>query len=164
MSIKGQVVSVNISKEKGTIKKPAPQIELNNNGILADAHAGPWHRQISLLSQEDIERFSKESGRRIAPGEFAENITISGIDLGNAAVLDSFRIADTQLQVSQIGKECHGDNCAIFREIGKCVMPHKGIFCRVVAGGTIKAGDCTEHIPRPFGILIITLSDRAFAG
>jgi len=158
------VISVNVSKEKGTIKQPVPQISLDYNGISGDAHAGPWHRQVSLLGQEDIDFFANEIKRKISPGEFAENITVSGIDLGKVAILDRFRIGQVELEVTQIGKHCHGDNCAIYREVGKCVMPKKGLFCRVINEGKIKPDDCVEYIPKPLEILIITLSDRAFAG
>ncbi|NIA16934.1 MAG: MOSC domain-containing protein [Planctomycetes bacterium] len=164
MSDNGIVISVNISKEKGTIKQPVSQISLDCNGIAGDAHAGQWHRQVSLLGQEDIDFFVKEIKREISPGEFAENITVSGIDLGKVAILDRFRIGQVELEVTQIGKHCHGDNCAIYREVGKCVMPKKGLFCRVINNGRIKAGDRIEHIPRPLRIFVITLSDRASAG
>ncbi|MHC4636486.1 MAG: molybdenum cofactor synthesis domain-containing protein [Planctomycetota bacterium] len=164
MSNKGRVISVNISEEKGTVKKAVPQISIDHCGVVGDAHAGPWHRQVSLLAQEDIDFFVKEMGRQIAPGEFAENISLSGIDLGKAAILDRFRIGQVELQVTQIGKECHGDGCAIYREIGKCVMPKKGLFCRVINGGNVEAGDSVEYIPKLLRILIITLSDRAYAG
>jgi molybdopterin adenylyltransferase len=160
----GIVISVNISKEKGTIKQPVTEIQIDKNGIVDDAHAGPWHRQISLLGQEDIDFFGKEIKREIRPGEFAENITVSGIDLGKVAILDRFRIGQVELEVTQIGKKCHGDNCAIYREVGKCVMPKKGLFCRVINNGQIKAGDRIEYIPRPLQIAVIILSDRAFAG
>ena len=129
MSNKGKVISVNISEEKGTIKHSVPEMQIDKNGVVNDAHSGPWHRQVSLLSQEDIDCFSKEMSREIKQGEFAENITVSGINLGNAAVLDKFRIGQVELEVTQIGKECHGDSCAIYREVGKCVMPKKGLFC-----------------------------------
>ena len=163
MSNKGSVISVNISTEKGTIKHPVPEIIIDKNGIVNDAHSGPWHRQVSLLAREDIDCFSKEMGREIAPGEFAENITMAGVDLNQAAILDRFRIAEVELEVTQIGKECHGNTCAIYREVGKCVMPKKGIFCRVVKPGKIKTGDSIEYFPKPLNVLIVTLSDRAFA-
>lgn len=164
MSNKGSVVSVNISEEKGTVKVPVAEIVIDDKGIVGDAHAGSWHRQVSLLAAEDIEVFSKEADRKISPGEFAENITVSGIDLGRVAVLDRFIIGDVELEVTQIGKKCHGDGCAIFREIGQCVMPKRGLFCRVISGGTIKSGDRVEFIERPFAVRVLTLSDRAFAG
>ena len=164
MSNKGKVISVNISEEKGTIKKPVPEILIDKNGVVSDAHAGSWHRQVSLLSQDDIDCFSKEIGREIAPGEFAENITISGIDLNRVAVLDRFRISDVELEVTQIGKECHGDSCAIFQQVGKCVMPKKGLFCRVVKTGKIKTDDTVEYFLKQLRFLVITLSDRAYEG
>jgi molybdenum cofactor synthesis domain-containing protein len=164
MSENGRVISVNISEQKGTIKQPVSQISLDCNGIVGDAHAGPWHRQVSLLGQEDIDFFVKEIKREISSGEFAENITVSGIDLGKVAILDRFRIGQVELEVTQIGKYCHGDNCAIYREVGKCVMPKKGLFCRVINNGQIKADDRVEYIPRPLQIFVVTLSDRASAG
>jgi len=162
MSIK--VVSVNISEEKGTIKKPAESITLNEKGILEDAHAGSWHRQVSLLAQESVDRFAAEAGREIAAGEFAENITTSGIDLMTVNLLDRFTAGGAELEVTQIGKKCHGDGCAIFREIGKCVMPKEGIFCRVIQGGTIRPNDEMGYIPVPLRMKVITLSDRASRG
>jgi molybdenum cofactor synthesis domain-containing protein len=164
MSDNGVVVSVNISEEKGTIKKAVSQITLDHHGIIGDAHAGPWHRQVSLLAREDIDFFVKEIKREIKPGEFAENITLGGVDLDKVAILDRFRIGQVELEVTQIGKECHGDNCAIFREVGKCVMPKKGLFSRVINDGQIKADDSVEYIARPLQVLIITLSDRASRG
>ena len=164
MSNKGSVISVNISEQKGTIKQSVAEILIDKHGVVNDAHAGPWRRQVSLLSQEDIELFAKTIGRQIAPGEFAENITIAGIDLNQAAVLDRFRIDEVELQVTQIGKKCHGDACAIYQQVGKCVMPKKGLFCRVVNPGKIKAGDSIEYFPKHLRFLIVTLSDRAFAG
>jgi molybdopterin adenylyltransferase len=164
MSNNGKVISVNISEEKGTIKKPVKEILVDKNGIVNDAHCGQWHRQVSLLSQDDIDCFCKEVGREIAPGEFAENITIAGIDLNQAAVLDRFRINEVELEVTQIGKECHGESCAIYLQVGKCVMPKKGLFCRVIRPGKIKPEDTVEYFQKQLKVLIITLSDRAFEG
>lgn len=164
MSESGKVVSVNVSLEKGTIKLPVEEIFVDDRGIVDDAHAGPWHRQVSLLAKEDIDKFSSEMGRSISFGEFAENITVEGVELGKVCVLDTIRIGEVVLEVSQIGKKCHGDGCAIFREIGKCVMPKQGIFCRVVTGGKIVAGDAVEVEARAFRVLVVTLSDRAFSG
>jgi len=164
MSDSGRVVSVNVSEQKGTIKHPTDQITIGPSGVVDDAHAGLWHRQVSLLSQERIEAFVTTAGRRIEPGEFAENITVADLDLTRAAVLDRFTIGQVELEVSQIGKECHGDQCAIFREVGKCLMPSEGLFARVIQGGTVRAGHKIELTERPLRILIITLSDRAAAG
>ena len=159
-----KIVSVNISKEKGTVKKPVGKAVIYEKGIVDDAHAGSWHRQITLLSQERIDEFSKEIGRQVKPGEFAENITTKGIDLTKVTILDRFKIGKVELEVTQIGKECHGSTCAIFREIGKCVMPHEGIFCRVLNGGTIQKGDELEYYPHSLRIAVITVSDRASKG
>ena len=164
MSNNGKVISVNISEEKGTIKKPVKEILVDKNGIVNDAHSGRLYRQVSLLSQDDIDCFGKEVGREISPGEFAENITIAGIDLNQAAVLDRFRINEVELEVTQIGKECHGDTCAIYQQVGKCVMPKKGFFCRVIRPGKIKPEDTVEYFQKQLRFLIITLSDRAFEG
>ncbi|MCK5564195.1 MAG: molybdenum cofactor synthesis protein [Planctomycetes bacterium] len=164
MSDKGEVVSVNISTEKGAIKTPVDSVRLDANGIVGDAHAGPWHRQVTLLAAEDIEAFSKSNNREIKVGEFAENITTKGIDLSNVGVLDEFQIGGVRMQVTQIGKKCHGGGCAVFQQIGKCVMPDKGIFCKVLQGGAIRPSETIEFIPYSLNILIITLSDRAFAG
>ena len=164
MSRNLEVVSVNVSQRKGTIKTPVERITVDADGVRGDAHAGAWHRQVSLLSQESIERFSEQMGRVILPGEFAENITIRGLDTREVAVLDCFRFDAVELEVTQIGKECHGPQCAIFQEVGRCVMPAEGIFTRVVRGGVMAAGDRGEYMPRPLRFLVLTLSDRAAAG
>jgi len=160
------VVSLNISEEKGTIKTPRENIVVNELGILGDAHSGRWHRQVSMLAQEDIDNFSllDANKRQFLPGEFAENITTRGIDFKKVSLLDRFRIGEVELELSQIGKMCHGDGCAIFVEVGKCVMPKSGIFTRVIKGGEIHQGDKIEYLPRPLKIKVITLSDRASAG
>jgi len=159
-----KIVSVNISEKKGTIKVPAEQIELCETGVRGDAHAGAWHRMVSLLAIESVEKFEHKANRKIAYGEFAENITTQGVPLYETHPLDRFEGSGIELEVTQIGKECHGDNCAIFREVGNCVMPKEGIFARVIKGGTLKAGDTMAYKPRVHKIHIITLSDRAFAG
>lgn len=160
----GQVVSVNISSEKGTIKKPVPEIKITDTGIEGDAHAGAWHRQISLLAQENIERFAAAANRTFSCGEFAENITTQGIDLLATAVFDRITIGEVELEVTQHGKKCHGDGCAIYREVGQCVMPKEGLFCRVLQGGVIKPGDRITHQPHYLDCLVLTLSDRAHQG
>ncbi|HLN52889.1 MAG TPA: molybdenum cofactor synthesis domain-containing protein [Lentimicrobium sp.] len=158
------VVSVNISEQKGTIKIPVKQIELTETGVRGDAHSGKWHRQVSLLGTESFEKFEGKAGRKLAFGEFAENITTTGIILYQTRPLDRFIIGDTELEVTQIGKSCHGDGCAIYREVGNCVMPKEGIFCRVIKQGIVKAGDKVEYLPRTFKIKVVTLSDRAYNG
>ena len=164
MSRELELISVNLSQSKGTIKRPVERITIDLSGVVGDAHAGPWQRQVSLLSQDGIERFSEKLGRRIMPGEFAENLTVAGLDFAAVAVLDRFRFGGVELEVTQIGKQCHGRGCTIFQEIGQCVMPAEGIFTRVVSGGELAAGDLGEHMPRPLSFLILTLSDRAAAG
>ncbi len=164
MSKNAEVVSVNISAEKGTVKRPVPEIRLDERGIIGDAHAGAWHRQVSLLSQDSIDRFAAEVAIQLSPGDFGENIALRGIDLTTVAVLDRLNIGEVELEVTQIGKECHGDTCAIYRQVGTCIMPTEGLFCRVVQGGTIQPGDAVRYLPRPLKFRIITLSDRAFAG
>lgn len=160
------IVSLNISEEKGTIKTPRESVEINKLGIVDDAHSGSWHRQVSMLAQEDIDNFSllDAEGRKFLPGEFAENITTHGIDFKKVAILDRFKIGEVELELTQIGKKCHGDGCAIYVEVGKCVMPKSGIFTRVIRGGVIKKNDKIEYQPRPLRIKIITLSDRSFSG
>lgn len=159
-----EVTSVNISEKKGTIKLPVDSIELTEIGIPNDAHAGDWHRQVSMLSEESIETSSKDAMRKVVPGEFAENITTRGIVLHKTAPLDKFISGDLELMVTQIGKKCHGDGCAIFQEIGNCVMPKEGIFVKVIKGGSLAAARSFEYHPRILKILVVTLSDRASKG
>ncbi|WP_421918922.1 molybdenum cofactor synthesis domain-containing protein [Marinifilum sp.] len=158
------VLSVNISEQKGTIKKPVESIQLRSIGVVGDAHTGNWHRQVSLLAKESIDIFSAAAKREISFGEFAENITTEGIILYQTAPLDKFTFGDLELEVTQIGKTCHGDNCNIFKELGNCVMPKEGIFCRVIKDGDLKAGDILMYHPRVIKTMIITLSDRASKG
>ena len=162
--MKINVVSVNISEKKGTIKVPVEHIELTPNGVQGDAHAGKWHRQVSLLGTESFRKFEKIAGRPLKYGEFAENITTEGIILYETHPLDRFTIGNALLEVTQIGKKCHGDSCAIYREVGNCVMPKEGIFCRVLKPGIVKAGDEMTYQPKVFRIKVITLSDRAASG
>ncbi len=159
-----KVISVNVSKEKGTVKTPVSQIELTDNGVLGDAHSGPWHRQVSLLGQESFDRFSQQAGRQLVFGEFAENITTQGLELVNTLPLDRLSGANIELEITQIGKECHESACAIFKEVGNCVMPKEGIFARVIRPGILKPGDELRYQPKIFRIKIITLSDRASRG
>jgi len=158
------VKSVNISLEKGTIKVSTPKILLDSNGVKGDAHAGSWHRQVSLLGTESIEKFAAQAKREISYGEFAENITTQGELLYKMNPLDILSNKTISLEITQIGKKCHGDNCAIFRDVGNCVMPKEGIFARVLKGGSMKASDTLEYHPKVFSVAIITLSDRASKG
>ncbi len=158
------VKSLNISEKKGTIKTPRKEIILNKLGIEGDAHAGKWHRQVSLLAEESIHSFESELGRKINFGEFAENITTFGFQVHKTKPFDRFKTSEVELEVTQIGKKCHGTNCEIFQQTGKCVMPTEGIFCRVIKGGKLKENDVLEYVPKNFRIKVITLSDRAFEG
>lgn len=133
---KFKILSINISNKKGERKTPVPEAVLRDNfGIEGDAHAGDWHRQVSLLAQEDIEEMIKK-GAKVTYGDFAENITTQGIDLANLPIGTILNVGEAVLEVTQIGKECH-EHCAIFRQVGDCVMPRKGIFIRVIKGGKI---------------------------
>jgi molybdenum cofactor synthesis domain-containing protein len=158
------IKSINISERKGTVKTPIPRAEVYKHGLKEDAHSGDWHRMISLLGQPSVERFEKQMDRTIGPGEFGENLTIKGLDLNEVAVLDRFTIGEVELEITQIGKTCHGDDCAIFKEVGKCVMPQEGLFARVIRGGTIEAGQQMEYHPRDFVVRVVTVSDRVSAG
>lgn len=162
--MKIKILSVNTSEKKGTVKKPVESIDLTEIGVVGDAHSGKWHRQVSLLAAESIARFSQEAGRTIKHGEFAENITTNGLLLHECRPLDRFRNNTVELEVTQIGKKCHGDNCSIFREVGNCVMPKEGIFAHVIRNGELRPGDELEYLPKILNIQVITLSDRASAG
>ena len=139
-----KVISVNISEKKGTLKKPVAEIHLKlRHGIVGDAHAGDWHRQISLLAEESVDTMRALSPIPLSSGVFAENINTVGIDLKHLPVGTRLRIGETEVEVTQIGKECHND-CAIKKAVGKCVMPTEGIFAIVVKEGTVRAGDEIE--------------------
>ena len=145
---KVKVLSVNISEKKGTVKKPVSEVFLSKKGVLQDAHSGSWHRQISLLGSESIQKFEHKAKRKIEFGEFAENITTEGIELYKTHPLDILKNDNIVLEITQIGKECHGDSCSIFREVGNCVMPKEGIFCKIIKGGIIKKGQSIEVIEK----------------
>ncbi len=135
-----EVIAVCISENKGERKTPVASVELReNHGIVGDAHAGEWHRQVSLLAAESIEKMRK-MGLDVDSGDFAENITTEGIDLPALPVGTRLTVGETLLEVTQIGKECH-TRCAIYHQAGDCVMPKEGIFARVITGGVVKPGD-----------------------
>jgi len=134
------VLAVCISENKGERKKPVATVELReNHGIVGDGHAGDWHRQVSLLAQESIDKM-RAMGLDVNAGDFAENITTSGINLVSLPIGARLQIGDVLLEVTQIGKECH-TRCAIYYQAGDCVMPKEGIFAKVITGGVVKAGD-----------------------
>lgn len=135
-----KVVSVNISEKKGTRKHPLPEIELKlHHGIVGDAHAGDWHRQISLLAEESADTM-RALGASLDSGDFAENINTVGLELKTLPIGTRLQIGQTVVEVTQIGKECHND-CEIKRLTGKCVMPTEGIFAVVVTEGIVRPGD-----------------------
>ena len=140
-----RVTSVNISEKKGTVKHEVPEIQLRlRHGIVGDAHAGDWHRQISMLAEESIDKM-REKLPQLKPGAFAENINTVGIDLKSLPVGTRLRIGETEVEVTQIGKECHND-CAIKKATGQCVMPTEGIFVIVIKEGVVRAGDAVSII------------------
>ena len=139
------VVAVCTSQNKGERKTPVAQVNvLRNHGIVDDAHAGDWHRQISLLAQESIEKMQR-LGLDVKAGDFAENITTTGINLPVLPLGTRLKVGETILEVTQIGKECH-TRCAIFYQAGDCVMPKEGIFTKVIEEGAIRPGDTIEII------------------
>ncbi|TNF42630.1 MAG: MOSC domain-containing protein [Bacteroidetes bacterium] len=158
------IKSLNISEKKGTIKIPQKEIMLTALGVEGDAHTGKWHRQVSLLAEESILSFENELGRKIGFGEFAENITTSGFAIHKTKPFDRFTSENAELEVTQIGKKCHGANCEIFQQTGNCVMPKEGIFCRVIKPGKLTEKEILTYIPKVFRIKVITLSDRASEG
>ena len=139
-----QVTAVNISEKKGVRKHEVPYIDVKcHHGIVGDAHAGDWHRQISLLAEESVDTMRAVCPIPLDAGVFAENINTEGLDLKNLPVGTHLKIGETEVEVTQIGKECHSD-CAIKKAVGKCVMPTEGIFAVVVKEGTVRAGDEIE--------------------
>jgi len=161
--MKIQIKSLNISEKKGTKKTPQQSIELNETGVKGDAHAGLWHRQVSLLGVESYHKTEEASGTKLKHGDFAENITTEGMALHHTKIFDRFIGEGIELEVTQIGKKCH-NGCEIKELTGDCVMPKEGIFCRVIKGGHLKPGDKLIYKPREIKAHIITLSDRAFDG
>ena len=138
------ITAVNISKKKGIRKHAVPYIDLRlRHGIVGDAHAGDWHRQISLLAEESVDTMRSLCPIPLDAGVFAENINTRGIDLKHLPVGTHLRVGETELEVTQIGKQCHND-CEIKRTAGKCVMPTEGIFAIVVKEGRVQAGDEIE--------------------
>ena len=144
--MEGKVVSVNLSEKKGTPKKQIDVgVLIKDFGLEGDAHAGKWHRQVSLLGVESIEKAKRGPTHGLCHGVFAENITTEGIMLYTLPVGTQLAIGDCLLEISQIGKECH-EGCAISKLVGQCVMPREGVFARVLRGGTVQAGDSIRVI------------------
>jgi len=142
--INQQIVAVCTSKAKGERKTDVGQAELQEGfGLVGDAHGGDWHRQISLLAIESIDKM-RAAGLDVGPGDFAENLTTQGVNLYTLPVGTRLRVGDSVLlEMTQIGKECH-DRCAIYHQAGDCVMPREGVFATVIKGGPVKTGDSLE--------------------
>jgi len=143
-AIKGRIKAISISRTKGTQKVNVPEAELRaGHGMVGDAHAGDWHRQLSLLDIESIETM-RAGGANVSPGDFAENITTEGIDLAALKLGQTLRLGtNVEIKITQFGKKCHG-RCIIYEQIGDCIMPRQGIFASVSRGGSIRTGDIIE--------------------
>lgn len=144
VTTKGRIKAISVSQKRGTQKTNVPEAELKTEfGIVGDAHAASWHRQISLLANESIEKMIAK-GAKVSPGNFAENITTEGIDLLSLSIGSKLKAGgNVELEISQFGKECHS-RCAIFEQVGDCVMPREGVFAKVTKGGLVKVGDVIE--------------------
>ncbi len=164
-----KIESICISEDKGQRKRPvATATFVAGHGIQGDAHAAAWHRQISLLAAEDIQQVRRDKLPDLAPGDFAENVILSGIDLESLGLGSRLRLGlDVDISITQIGKACHSP-CQIQRLTGDCIMPRRGLFARVQIGGTASAGDTVEilrRVPRrSFQVVVLTISDRCSRG
>ena len=151
---RGAVVSVNVAAAKGMRKEPRAEIRLvADHGVEGDGHAGPWHRQVSLLARESIATM-RAKGLDVGPGDFAENVTTEGLAVAELPVGTRLRLGGCLVELTQIGKVCH-DRCAIYRAAGDCVMPREGVFARVLAGGPLRAGD---------EVVVVAIGEGAGAG
>ncbi|PLX65863.1 MAG: molybdenum cofactor biosynthesis protein [Denitrovibrio sp.] len=159
-----KIQSLNVSETKGVRKTPVDKIELVNDfGIKDDAHAGKWHRQVSLLAVESIKKMA-DQGLDVKSGDFAENITTEGINLVDCNLGDIITVNGIELVISQLGKTCH-QRCAIFYQAGDCVMPREGIFAVVSGNGEIKTGDDVKYAKKDgFSVAVITMSDKGSKG
>lgn len=141
----GKVTAICMSEKRGTQKVNINEaLFIEDFGIENDAHAGKWHRQVSLISYEQIEDFKKR-GAQVQPGAFGENVIVQGIDFKNLPVGTRFKCNEVELEMTQIGKKCHS-HCQIFHQVGDCIMPREGVFAKVLHGGKIKVGDEMEVI------------------
>ena len=163
----GTVLAVCTSAKKGVQKRDVHSAHFTPEwGIDGDAHAGKWHRQVSLLSADKIEAF-RAKGAEVVYGDFGENLVVSGFDFRSLPVGTVLRCGEVLLEMTQIGKECHS-HCAIYKTMGDCIMPREGVFARVLEGGTITVGDEMSIVertsPLPYQAAVITLSDKGAAG
>jgi len=167
--VNGRVEAICVSQEKGTAKRPVEQATfVVDYGIQGDAHAGEWHREVSLLSAEEVAEWRKQAPD-LGPGDFAENVLVSGIDLGSLGLGTCLRLGkEAEVVITQIGKECHGHRCTVFERLGECLMPRRGLFARVTSGGTVRPGD-TVTVEAQIGrencqAVVLTVSDRCARG
>ncbi len=163
----GKILAICISEKRGTQKKEVDSAVLKPDwGIVGDAHAGNWHRQVSLLSVEKIEAF-RAKGAKVDFGAFGENLIVEGFDLRQIPVGTKIQAGEAVLELTQIGKECHS-HCQIYHTMGDCIMPREGVFAKVIKGGAISPGTEVTLLPleeeRPFTAAVITLSDKGAAG
>ena len=143
--MEGIIKAVCISEKRGTVKKNINEVNvIKDFGLEGDAHAGKWHRQVSLLSYDKIQEF-RARGAEVEDGAFGENLVVEGFDFANLPVGTRFRCNDVVLEMTQIGKECHS-HCEIFKRMGECIMPREGVFAVVLRGGTIQKGDTIELV------------------
>ncbi|MBR1471234.1 MAG: MOSC domain-containing protein [Lachnospiraceae bacterium] len=160
----GIVRAVCISEQKGTAKKNVGSARLIENwGLENDAHAGKWHRQVSLLSFEEVEKF-RARGAKVEDGAFGENLLVEGYDLKTLPVGTVFRCGEVVLELTQIGKKCHSE-CEIYKMVGDCIMPREGVFAVVLRGGTVQTGDTLEVVaPNGYTAAVLTASDKGSRG
>ncbi len=163
----GKVTAVCLSEKRGTQKHNVEEAYLvAGHGLRGDAHAGNWHRQVSLLSAEKIEDFNRK-GAELLPGAFGENLVVEGLDFRSMPVGTLLQCGDALLEITQIGKDCH-DHCAIYQKTGECIMPREGLFARVLKSGTVRSGDNVSvqarSAPRPCQAAVITPRDRCAPG
>jgi len=140
------IKQINISTERGTAKFPVKFAKISEQGIVGDAHAGDWHRQITMLAEESVIKFEKKTGRKTKSGEFATNILISGMDTAEVKVGDRFVLNNAEVEVTQIGKEPHFYDSPVLKETGWNIMFDEGLFAKVIRTGDIKIGDEVKYI------------------
>ncbi len=157
-----EIISVNLSKERGVMKNPIDSIILNNEGVEGDGHAGKWHKQVSLIDVESYQKSEKLNHIKLSFGSFAENITTKGMEFHKVSILDRFENNEVVLEVTQIGKKHHTKT---IKDLSvDSMLPLEGVFARVISGGELKKGGNLKYIPKVFMIKVITLSDRASEG
>jgi len=159
-----KISAINISSQRGTVKNPVQSATIDKLGLVGDAHAGNWHRQVTVISQQAIDQFSQDHNYDTKPEEIAENVVIDGLEVDKVAVLDKIKLNDSILQVTQIGKKPHHYDSPVLQATGTNVMFEKGLFCKVISEGNLEIGDKVEYLPRPLKIKVLTLSDRASRG